>query len=369
MKTRRLGSLEVPALGYGAMVLSPGMYGPIDDDTGIAALRHVIERGAGFVDTSDAYGHESHNEILIGRALKGRRDDVVVATKFGFRFPAEATPHLVPTGYTRRRVVVNTEPRYVRQYALASLRRLGIERIDLWYPHFPDPEVPIEDTVGAMGELVAEGLVAHVGLSNVTAEHLRRALAVHPVAAVQVEWSLWKPVDPELLAAAGEHGVGIVAWSPLGRRVPHRVDRPRRGRLPDQLRPIRTGAPRRQHRAVRTAAQPGRPAAGSRPGSWPWRGSSTSPIRWSPSPGAVARLTSTRTWLRPPSSCRSPTWPRSTPPATTSSRPGDRCSTRRRPPEPGLMRSAGPPIGGSGAATVRCGRTRTRGSCRRAGRG
>ena len=216
MKTRRLGSLEVPALGYGAMVLSPGMYGPIDDDTGIAALRHVVERGAGFVDTSDAYGHESHNEILIGRALKGRRDDVVVATKFGFRFPAEATPHLVPTGYTRRRVVVNTEPRYVRQYALASLRRLGIDRIDLWYPHFPDPEVPIEDTVGAMGELVTEGLVAHVGLSNVTAEHLRRALAVHPVAAVQVEWSLWKPVDPELLAAAGEHGVGIVAWSPLG---------------------------------------------------------------------------------------------------------------------------------------------------------
>ena len=216
MKTRRLGSLEVPTLGYGAMVLSPGMYGPIDDDTGIAALRHVVERGAGFVDTSDAYGHESHNEILIGRALKGRRDDVVVATKFGFRFPAEATPHLVPTGYTRRRVVVNTEPRYVRQYALASLRRLGIDRIDLWYPHFADPEVPIEDTVGAMGELVAEGLIAHVGLSNVTAEHLRRALAVHPVAAVQVEWSLWKPVDPELLAAAGEHGVGIVAWSPLG---------------------------------------------------------------------------------------------------------------------------------------------------------
>lgn len=216
MKTRRLGSLEVPALGYGAMVLSPGMYGPIDDDTAIAALRHVVERGAGLVDTSDAYGHESHNEVLIGRALKGRRDDVVVATKFGFRFPAEATPHLVPTRYTRRRVMVNTEPRYVRQYALASLRRLGIDRIDLWYPHFPDPEVPIEDTVGAMGELVTEGLVAHVGLSNVTAEHLRRALAVHPVAAVQVEWSLWKPVDPELLAAAGEHGVGIVAWSPLG---------------------------------------------------------------------------------------------------------------------------------------------------------
>ena len=104
----------------------------------------------------------------------------------------------------------------MRQYALASLARLGIERIDLWYPHFPDPEVPIEDTVGAMVDVVAEGLVAHIGLSNVTAEQLRRACAVHPVAAVQVEWSLWKPIDPELLAVAGEHDVGIVAWSPLG---------------------------------------------------------------------------------------------------------------------------------------------------------
>jgi aryl-alcohol dehydrogenase-like predicted oxidoreductase len=98
MKTRRLGSLEVPTLGYGAMVLSPGMYGPIDDDTGIAALRHVVERGAGFVDTSDAYGHESHNEILIGRALKGWRDDVVVAIKFGFRFLREPQRTSWPPG-------------------------------------------------------------------------------------------------------------------------------------------------------------------------------------------------------------------------------------------------------------------------------
>ena len=111
---------------------------------------------------------------------------------------------------------MNTEPRYVRQYALASLARLGVERIDLWYPHFPDPEVPIEETVGAMADVVAEGLVAHIGLSNVTAEQLRRACLVHAVAAVQVEWSLWTPIDAELLAVAGEHDVGIVAWSPLG---------------------------------------------------------------------------------------------------------------------------------------------------------
>jgi aryl-alcohol dehydrogenase-like predicted oxidoreductase len=216
MRLRRLGGLEVPALGYGAMVLSPGMYGLTDEDAGIAALHHLVDAGAGFIDTSDAYGRDSHNELLVGRALRERREDAVVATKFGFRFPPDATPHLVPTTFSRREVLVNTEPRYVRQYALASLARLGIERIDLWYPHFPDPEVPIEETVGAMVDVVAEGLVAHIGLSNVTAEQLRRACLVHAVAAVQVEWSLWTPIDAELLAVAGEHDVGIVAWSPLG---------------------------------------------------------------------------------------------------------------------------------------------------------
>jgi aryl-alcohol dehydrogenase-like predicted oxidoreductase len=216
MNRRRLGGLEVPAVGYGAMVLSPGMYGPIDDESGLAALRHVFERGAGFIDTSDAYGHDFHNETLVGRALAGWRGEVVVATKFGFRFPPNAQPHRVRVGYARREVAVNAEPRFVRQYALDSLRRLGLERIHLWYPHFPDPEVPIEDTVGAMAELVAEGLVAHIGLSNVRADQLRRAVSVHPISAVQVEWSLWRPIEADLIAAAAEHDVGLVAWSPLG---------------------------------------------------------------------------------------------------------------------------------------------------------
>jgi aryl-alcohol dehydrogenase-like predicted oxidoreductase len=217
MNSRRLGGLEVPAVGYGAMALSPGMYAPIDDQTGLAALRHVFERGAGFVDTSDAYGHDFHNEKLIGRALaEWHGDEVVVATKFGYRFPPEAKPHRVRVRYASREVAVNAEPRFVREYALASLRRLGVERIHLWYPHFPDPEVPIEDTIGAMADLVSEGLVAHLGLSNVGADQLRRAVAVHPIAAVQVEWSMWRPIEADLLAAAVEHGVGIVAWSPLG---------------------------------------------------------------------------------------------------------------------------------------------------------
>src|SRR5690606_25920138 len=123
-------------------------------------------------------------------------------------------PH--PVGYAFRELRVNAEPRLVRRYAERSLRNLGTDVIDLYYLHYPDPGVPIEDTVGAMGELVKEGLVRHVGASNVTAVQLRRAHAAHPVTALQTEWSMWRPIDPGLLRAAGELGVGIVAWSPLG---------------------------------------------------------------------------------------------------------------------------------------------------------
>ncbi len=215
LPTRHLGELAVPAIGFGAMVLSPGMYGDIDDDRALTALRHALDAGASFVDTSDAYG-QGHNESLVGRAIAGRRHDVAVATKFGLNVPEGAERHAFPVAYAFGELAVNGEPRYVRGYAQGSLRRLGADVIDLYYLHFPDPRVPVEDTAGAVADLIGEGLVRHFGLSNVTADELRRAHAVHPVAAVQVEWSMWKPIPPELLTAADALGAGIVAWSPLG---------------------------------------------------------------------------------------------------------------------------------------------------------
>jgi aryl-alcohol dehydrogenase-like predicted oxidoreductase len=216
LPTRTLGGLAVPAIGYGAMVLSPGMYGEVDDETARRALTHAFDAGATFVDTADGYGPDGHNERLVGAALRGRRDEVVVATKFGFRIPAGAEAHAFPVAYAFGELAVNAEPRHVRGYAEDSLRRLGTDRIDLYYPHYPDPQVPIEETVGAVADLIGDGLVRHLGVSNVDSEQLRRAYAVHPVAAVQVEWSLWRPIDPDLLAVARGLGVGVVAWGPLG---------------------------------------------------------------------------------------------------------------------------------------------------------
>jgi aryl-alcohol dehydrogenase-like predicted oxidoreductase len=214
--TRHLGGLEVPAIGFGAMVLSPGMYGPIDDDRAGTALKAALDAGATFVDTSDGYGEAGHNERVVGRAVRGRRDEVVLATKFGFRVPDGVARHAIPVGYAFGEVAVNAHPDLVRGYAERSLRELGTDRIDLYYPHFPDPQVPLADTVGAVADLVDAGLVRHLGLSNVTADQLREAHAVHPVTAVQTEWSMWRPADPDLLTAARELGVGVVAWSPLG---------------------------------------------------------------------------------------------------------------------------------------------------------
>lgn len=216
LPTRSLGPLTVPAIGFGAMVLSPGMYGEIDDDGALAALRHALDAGATFVDTADGYGVDGHNESLVGRAIAGRRDEVVVATKFGLTIPDGVERHRFPVGYAFGELAVNAEPRHVPGYAGASLRRLGTDRIDLYYPHFPDPQVPIEDTAGAVADLIADGLVGHLGVSNVSADQLRRAHAVHPVAALQVEWSMWKRIPADLLVAADELGVGVVAWSPLG---------------------------------------------------------------------------------------------------------------------------------------------------------
>lgn len=216
MKTRELGKLQVPALGYGAMVLSPGVYGDIDDTRATAALNAALDAGATHVDTSDAYGADGHNERLVGRVIKDRRDEVVVATKFGLSLFDGEGSRSYPVGYKFGELRVNGEGRLIRRYAERSLRNLSLDVIDLYYAHYPDPGVEIEETVGAMAALVDAGLVKHLGLSNVTAAQLRRAHAVHPIAAVQNEWSMWKPLDSDLLEAARELGVGIVAWSPLG---------------------------------------------------------------------------------------------------------------------------------------------------------
>ncbi|MFI0466928.1 aldo/keto reductase [Saccharopolyspora sp. 5N102] len=216
LPARSLGGLDVSAIGFGAMVLSPGMYGEIDDGRAVRALRHALDAGTTFIDTSDGYGADGHNERIIGEAVRGRRGDVVIATKFGFRIPEGAEPHQFPVNYAFGELAVNAEPKHVRGYAEQSLANLGTDRIDLYYPHFPDPVVPIEDTVGAVAELIRDGLVRHLGLSNVDADQLRRAHAVHPVAAVQTQWSMWQPIDADLLATARELGVGVVAWSPLG---------------------------------------------------------------------------------------------------------------------------------------------------------
>ncbi|BAJ28366.1 MULTISPECIES: aldo/keto reductase [Kitasatospora] len=216
MTGRTLGTLVSSPIGFGAMVLSPGMYGEIDERRGQDALRAAIGAGARMIDTADAYGADGHNEQLVGRALRGRRDEVVLATKFGLRVPEGAEAHRFPVHFAFGELAVNCEPERVRGYAEQSLRNLGTDVIDLYYPHFPDPQVPFEETVGAVAELIADGLVRHLGVSNVTAAQLRAAHAVHPVAAVQTQWSMWQPIDPELLAAARELGIGAVAWSPLG---------------------------------------------------------------------------------------------------------------------------------------------------------
>jgi aryl-alcohol dehydrogenase-like predicted oxidoreductase len=216
LPTRALGPLRVPALGFGAMVLSPGMYGEVDEARAIGALRAAMDAGSTFLDTSDGYGPDGHNERLIGKAIAGRREDVVIATKFGFRMLPGAEPHRFAVGYDFKELAVNADPRYVRSYAEQSLRELGTDYIDLYYPHFPDPRIPLEETVGAVAELIDAGLVRHIGLSNVTAGQLRAAHAVHPIAAVQTEWSMWRPIDSGLLEAGRGLGVGFVAWSPLG---------------------------------------------------------------------------------------------------------------------------------------------------------
>ncbi|MCK7624578.1 aldo/keto reductase [Streptomyces sp. RS10V-4] len=202
--TRHLGGLAVSAQGLGCMGMSHG-YGASDDDRSIATLHRALDLGVTLLDTADFYG-AGHNEELIGRAIAGRRDEVVLATKFGF-----ANRLGEPTR-------IRGDAAYVRQACDASLRRLGVDHIDLYYQHRVDPDVPIEETVGAMAELVAAGKVRHLGLSEAGAETIRRAHAVHPIAALQSEWSLWtRDPEQEVAPVCRELGIGLVPFSPLGR--------------------------------------------------------------------------------------------------------------------------------------------------------
>jgi aryl-alcohol dehydrogenase-like predicted oxidoreductase len=207
MKLKKLGTqgLTVSAIGLGCMGMSE-FYGSRDDLESVATLHRALDLGVNFLDTADVYGR-GDNEKLVGQAIQGRRDQVILATKFG-NVRDEAGKF----------AGVNGRPEYVRSCCDASLQRLGADHVDLYYQHRVDPQVPIEDTVGAMGELVRAGKVRYLGLSEAAAGTLRRAVRVHPIAALQTEYSLWcREVEAEILPACRELGIGFVPYSPLGR--------------------------------------------------------------------------------------------------------------------------------------------------------
>jgi aryl-alcohol dehydrogenase-like predicted oxidoreductase len=206
MKYRNLGNdgPTVSALGLGCMGMSE-FYGPTDETESINTIHRALDLGVTFLDTADIYGN-GHNEELVGRAIRDRRGGVVLATKFG----------IVRGDGVRRRV--DSSPEYARRAIDASLQRLGVDHVDLYYLHRRNPDIPIEDTVGALAELVEEGKIRHIGLSEVGADTLRRAHAVHPITALQSEYSLWtRDVEAEILPTAQELGIALVAYSPVGR--------------------------------------------------------------------------------------------------------------------------------------------------------
>ncbi|TML03313.1 MAG: aldo/keto reductase [Actinobacteria bacterium] len=207
MKKRRLGTqgLETSALGLGCMGMSE-FYGTADEGEAIATIHRALELGVNFLDTADAYG-PFKNERLVGRAIKGRRDEVVLATKFGNVRTEQG-----------ERLGIRGDREYVLSACDASLERLGTDHIDVYYQHRVDPNTPIEETVGAMAELVEQGKVRYLGLSEAASETIRRAHAVHPISALQTEYSLWsRDVEDQILPAIRELRIGLVAYSPLGR--------------------------------------------------------------------------------------------------------------------------------------------------------
>ncbi len=210
MKKRKLADLEVSALGLGCMGMS-AFYGSADEDEAIATIRRALDLGINFLDTAQLYGPLT-NEELVGRAIAGHRDEYVIATKFARRMDDAKAGDMSTVGE------LDGSAEHIRRSIDGSLQRLGTEYVDLYYQHRVDPEVEIEETVGAMAELVAAGKVRHIGLSEAAPETVRRAQAVHPITALQTEYSLWtRDVEAEILPTCRELGIGFVPYSPLGR--------------------------------------------------------------------------------------------------------------------------------------------------------
>jgi aryl-alcohol dehydrogenase-like predicted oxidoreductase len=306
MKRRMLGTLEVSELGLGCMGMS-AFYGATDEGESIATIQRAREIGVTFLDTAQLYGPMT-NEMLVGRAIAGHRDDYEIATKFARRIEPTTKPGDISTVGP-----LDGSAEHVHRSIDGSLQRLGTDHVDLYYQHRVDPNVPIEETVGAMAELVEQGKVLHIGLSEAAPETIRRAHAVHPITAVQTEYSLWsRDPEAEILPTLAELGIGFVSYSPLDPASPATTSRP-----------TSVSRPRSPRSPTRRA---------SRPPSSPWPGCLPRASTSFPSPGRSGAATSRRTPALPTSSSPTTTWRGSRPScprqrATATTRRGWRRST------------------------------------------